>query len=90
MPPTPDRCARTFWEWELTRIEGSHWLPMGEVPGAWTKSNGRILRSLFAITGCAAWQVVAFLQRAGFTNLHNLAGGIDAWARQVDPAVTVY
>jgi rhodanese-related sulfurtransferase len=35
-------------------------------------------------------QVVAFLQRAGFGNLHNLAGGIDAWARQVDPAVAVY
>jgi hypothetical protein len=38
----------------------------------------------------AKLQVVAFLQRIGFDNLHNLQGGIDAWARNIDPAVPVY
>ncbi len=27
---------------------------------------------------------------AGFTNVHNLAGGIDAWSREVDPSVPRY
>ena len=27
---------------------------------------------------------------AGFSNVHNLAGGIDAWSRDVDPSVPRY
>jgi len=29
-------------------------------------------------------------RRKGYTNLHNLAGGIDAWSREIDPAVPTY
>lgn len=29
-------------------------------------------------------------RRKGYTNLHNLAGGIDAWSRQIDPSVPTY
>jgi rhodanese-related sulfurtransferase len=30
------------------------------------------------------------LQQKGFTNLHNLRGGILAWAAEIDPTLTVY
>ena len=30
------------------------------------------------------------LQAAGFTKLHNLAGGITAWSERVDPKVAKY
>jgi rhodanese-related sulfurtransferase len=40
--------------------------------------------------GTRSLQVVAFLQRQGFTNLHNLQGGIDAWSREIDPTVALY
>jgi monothiol glutaredoxin len=29
-------------------------------------------------------------RRKGYTNLHNLAGGIDAWAREIDGGVPTY
>jgi len=29
-------------------------------------------------------------RRRGFTNLHNLAGGIDAWSREIDSAIPTY
>jgi len=29
-------------------------------------------------------------RRRGFTNLYNLAGGIDAWSREIDPSVPIY
>ncbi len=35
-------------------------------------------------------QVVAFLLRQGRTDVYNLAGGVHAWAMQVDPSVPVY
>ena len=40
--------------------------------------------------GARSAQVVAFLERAGFASAYNLAGGIDAWSRDVDPGVTRY
>jgi rhodanese-related sulfurtransferase len=35
-------------------------------------------------------QVVVFLEKQGFTRVHNLVGGIDAWSRTVDAAVPLY
>jgi rhodanese-related sulfurtransferase len=35
-------------------------------------------------------QVALFLEKAGYKNVHNLVGGVDAWSRTVDPAVPVY
>ena len=35
-------------------------------------------------------KAVAFLHQAGFTKVHNLAGGITAWSDRVDPKVPKY
>ena len=40
--------------------------------------------------GVRSQQCVAFLQRQGFDAVYNVAGGIDAWSREVDPAVSRY
>jgi rhodanese-related sulfurtransferase len=40
--------------------------------------------------GMRSAQVVAFLQRQGHAQVYNLAGGVDAWSAQVDPAVPRY
>ena len=40
--------------------------------------------------GARSAQVVAFLERMGFASAYNLAGGIDAWSRDVDPGVARY
>jgi rhodanese-related sulfurtransferase len=31
-----------------------------------------------------------FLARHGFGDVYNLAGGVDAWARQIDRAMATY
>lgn len=40
--------------------------------------------------GVRSAQVVAWLQQQGWTNVLNLAGGIDASAREVDASIGVY
>ena len=35
-------------------------------------------------------QVGAFVERQGFSALFNLAGGVDAWANEVDPLMSKY
>ena len=82
--------VREPWEWELTRIPGSHWLPMGEVPARMDEIDPTHPAVVICHHGMRSLQVVAFLQHHGFDNLHNLAGGIDAWARQVDPTLATY
>ena len=37
--------------------------------------------------GARSAQVVAFLMQRGYTDVYNLAGGIDAWSALVDPRV---
>jgi rhodanese-related sulfurtransferase len=40
--------------------------------------------------GIRSAQAVAQLRAAGFANIHNLAGGIDRWTDEVDPALPRY
>jgi rhodanese-related sulfurtransferase len=35
-------------------------------------------------------QVASFLERNGFEQVHNLTGGVDAWAISVDPTMRRY
>lgn len=40
--------------------------------------------------GVRSAQVVVWLQQHGWTNVWNLAGGIDEWARVIDPKIGSY
>lgn len=40
--------------------------------------------------GIRSQSAAEYFDRAGFLSLYNLAGGIDAWSRLVDPAVPRY
>jgi rhodanese-related sulfurtransferase len=40
--------------------------------------------------GARSERVTAFLRASGFARAVNLAGGIDAWSREIDPAVPRY
>ncbi len=45
---------------------------------------------VFCHHGIRSAQVVVWLQQQGWTNVLNMAGGIDAWAREINPAVGAY
>lgn len=40
--------------------------------------------------GMRSLQVANYLQQSGFTQVVNVQGGIDAWAKQVDASVALY
>lgn len=82
--------VREPWEYETCRIEPSVLMPMASVP-----ANQQALdpeRPLVCIChhGARSLQVAAFLERAGFEQVFNLAGGVHAWALQVDPGMPTY
>ena len=82
--------VREPWEWQLTHIVGSQHLPMGEIPARIEDLDKSHPTVVICHHGVRSLQVVAFLERLGFANLHNLQGGIDAWARRIDPEILVY
>ena len=40
--------------------------------------------------GSRSQQAAEYFRQQGFTNVHNLSGGIDAWSQQIDPSVNRY
>jgi adenylyltransferase/sulfurtransferase len=41
-------------------------------------------------TGVRSAKVVEMLEEHGYTKLHNLRGGIIAWAEEIDPRLPTY
>ncbi len=82
--------VREPWEVAHCVIPGSLPIPMGEL-----MSRVQELEPAHEIVcvchhGMRSLQAGNFLARSGFEKVVNLTGGIDAWARQVDPAMPQY
>ncbi|MFM7294836.1 MAG: rhodanese-like domain-containing protein [Burkholderiales bacterium] len=82
--------VREHWEFQFASIAGSTHLPMGEIPSRIQEISSKHPTVVICHHGVRSRQVVAYLEQQGFENLHNLQGGIDAWSREVDPAVPLY
>ena len=82
--------VREPWEWETARIEGAQHIPMGQVPARLAEIERG--RDVVAVChhGGRSQQVAMFLEKSGFTKVHNLQGGVDGWSRSVDPSVPLY
>jgi rhodanese-related sulfurtransferase len=82
--------VREPWEHEKARIETATLIPMREIPARIGELDPG--REVVAIChhGGRSMQVALFLEKQGFKRVHNLAGGIDAWSRNVDPTVALY
>lgn len=82
--------VREPWELDICRIEGSVAIPLRSLPArAAELPDDRPLVVLCHHGGRSA-QATAWLRQHGFANATNLAGGIDAWARRIDPTMKVY
>jgi len=82
--------VRESWEHEKARIAGSQLVPMGQIQARLAELDDE--REVVAIChhGGRSMQVAIFLEKSGFAKVHNLAGGIDAWSRTVDPSIPLY
>lgn len=77
-------------EFEICRIEGSTLMPMASVPARQTELDPDDEIVVICHHGGRSAQVCMFLERQGFSKVINLAGGVAAWAAQVDPTMPQY
>ncbi len=82
--------VREPWEHELCHIEGDLHIPMNEIPERLAEIPQDRPLIVVCHHGMRSYQVAEFLLARGFTDVANLDGGIDAWARAVDPALALY
>lgn len=82
--------VREPWEYAVCRIGGSTLVPMGQIPRAVEELDPDREIVVICHHGVRSRQVAFFLERAGFDNIINLDGGVDGWAREVDPQMPTY
>ena len=74
----------------LARLPGALWIPLHELPRRFAEIPRD--RPVYALchVGQRSAAATTFLREQGFTVARNIAGGIDAWSREVDPGVPRY
>jgi adenylyltransferase/sulfurtransferase len=76
-------------EYQICNI-GGHLIPLGDLPKRVNELDSSREIVAHCKGGTRSAKAVEFLRQAGFTRVHNLAGGITAWADRVDPKVPKY
>ncbi|MEK7682595.1 MAG: molybdopterin-synthase adenylyltransferase MoeB [Chloroflexota bacterium] len=77
-------------ELEISQIEGAELIPLGSLASRMHELDSAEEMVLFCKSGSRSARAVELLAGAGFRKQKNLKGGINAWARQVDPSLPLY
>ena len=81
---------REPWEVALGALPEALAIPMNELPDRLDALPADRPLVVLCHHGQRSAHVTAWLRRLGYDNAVNLEGGIDAWARTVDPAMATY
>jgi molybdopterin/thiamine biosynthesis adenylyltransferase/rhodanese-related sulfurtransferase len=76
-------------EYQICNI-GGHLIPLGDLPKRVNELDTSREIVAHCRSGVRSAKAVDFLQQAGFKKVHNLAGGILAWADRIDPKMPKY
>ena len=76
-------------EFAIAQI-GGHLIPLNDLPQRFGELDPNREIVVHCKMGGRSQKASEFLAQAGFKNLHNLAGGIQAWSETVDPKVPKY
>jgi rhodanese-related sulfurtransferase len=83
--------VREDWEVKLAPVptDTVH-IPMGEISDRIAELEPNKATVVICRSGGRSAQVAQFLERQGFEKVFNLAGGILAWSRVIDPRIPQY
>ncbi len=81
--------VREPWEVAQAGIPGSLCIPMHEIPARLAELDAATEIIVMCQMGGRSQRAAEFLAARGFGRVRNLRGGIEAWAREVDPSLQV-
>lgn len=82
--------VRETWDVELAALPDAMVLPLGRLPELVDAIDPDRPIVVYCHHGFRSAQAAGYLQARGFDDVRNLAGGIDAWADEVDPEMRRY
>jgi len=82
--------VREPWEFDIAHLDGAVLVPLGELPARLAELPARAGVVTICHHGVRSATAAALLRRAGFARVRSLAGGVDAWAAAIDPAMRRY
>jgi rhodanese-related sulfurtransferase len=78
-------------EYQVCRIDGATLIPMRQISQQFERLEETTAPLIvFCHHGVRSLNVVEWLREQGLSDCQSMAGGIDAWSREVDPAVARY
>ena len=83
--------VREPWEHQIGHLDRSVLMPMGDVPSRAHQEldpDDHII--VMCHQGMRSLSVANWLRQQGFEKAQSMRGGIDGWARTVDPKVPLY
>lgn len=82
--------VREPWEFDICRLDGARLIPMRQIPASIGELETEQPVVVICHHGIRSQQVALYLEHQGFSRVYNLRGGVDGWARDVDPAMAKY
>jgi len=83
--------VREPWEHDTAHLPNATLIPMQEIPArAFNELDEDAPILVLCHHGARSLSVAAWLRNQGFSQAQSIAGGIDAWSRQIDPTVPRY
>ncbi len=82
--------VRDDWEHSMAAIADSTHIPLGELVDRLQELEFEDDIVVYCHVGQRSYQAGLLLKEAGFNNVYNLVGGIDAWSQLVDPSIRRY
>ncbi|HVO13894.1 MAG TPA: rhodanese-like domain-containing protein [Alphaproteobacteria bacterium] len=82
--------VRDDWEVAIAALPGARHIPLPALPTALDTLDAVRPVVLLCHHGMRSLQAAIWLRQQGFEQAISVAGGIDAWSRQIDPSVPTY
>jgi len=82
--------VRQDWETRLCKLDNAVHIPIEEIEHRTDELDPTAEIVVYCHQGVRSAAVAEYLRSLGFANARNLAGGLDAWARSVDPSMKRY
>ena len=82
--------VRESWEYEKCHLENSLLVPMRQIPAAINELDPDRETIVICHHGIRSRSVAMYLANNRFSDVINLTGGIDAWAKEIDHSMLTY
>jgi rhodanese-related sulfurtransferase len=82
--------VREPWEVQICHIRDSLHIPMASVPVRKDELDPEADTVVLCHHGARSYQVGVLLEASGFRRIFNLSGGVDGWAKQIEPGMPQY